>query len=263
VNKPIFTAPIFHHLWFLWFLCWLVAGFVLVCAVLSRLPLRSLPQWSVLSVGRFVWIVPLTIIPQWFMGFVLPTFGPDTSTGLLPMPHVLFYYAVFFGFGAVYFDADDVAGRVGRWWGPMFLLSVCVLLPIGLEFATGALGFRERIVPATWFRAVFVCMQVLYAWLMTFACIGFFRTFVRGERFSVRYMSDASYWLYVAHVPLVVCVQLWIAQWRLPVMVKFVFACATVVAVLLVIYQTLVRYTWLGTLLNGPRTRRVYNVSSS
>ena len=41
------------------------------------------------------------MVPQSLMGVVSPGFGPDTSAGLLPMPQVLLYYAVFFGFGAL------------------------------------------------------------------------------------------------------------------------------------------------------------------
>ena len=38
------------------------------------------------------------------MGYLFPVFGPDTSVGLLPVPTILLYYAIFFFFGAMYFD---------------------------------------------------------------------------------------------------------------------------------------------------------------
>lgn len=34
-------------------------------------------------------------------------YGPDTSTSLLPYPPVFAYYAVFFGYGAMYSGAGD------------------------------------------------------------------------------------------------------------------------------------------------------------
>ena len=99
--------PLFNHLWFLWFLWWLVLGYAAVSALGSRLPSVRLPAWLVLSPARYLWLIPLTMIPQWFMGDggASPIFGPDTSTGLLPIPHVFAYYAIFFGFGAVYFGS--------------------------------------------------------------------------------------------------------------------------------------------------------------
>lgn len=49
--------------------------------------------------------------------------------GLVPMPHFLLYYAVFFTFGALYFDCDDAAGCVGRGWWWLIPLSLFVVFP--------------------------------------------------------------------------------------------------------------------------------------
>ena len=105
VADLLMQMPLFNHLWFLWFLWWLVLGYAAVSALGSRLPSIRLPAWLVLSPARYLWLIPLTMIPQWFMGDggASPIFGPDTSTGLLPIPHVFAYYAIFFGFGAALF----------------------------------------------------------------------------------------------------------------------------------------------------------------
>ena len=114
--SPIFAVPIFHHLWFLWFLWWLVLVFALYARLADWLQWQGLPKWLVLSPVRLLYLIPLTMIPQSLMGLVVPSFGPDTSLGLLPMPHIFLYYALFFFFGALYFDCDDPDGRVGKWW---------------------------------------------------------------------------------------------------------------------------------------------------
>lgn len=71
----------------------------------------------------------------------------------------------------------------------------------------------------------------------------------------MRYVSDSSYWLYVAHVPLIIAAQAVVRSWPLPATAKFLLVCTVVSGFLLFTYQVMVRYTWLGTLLNGPRTR--------
>ncbi|MHC4776907.1 MAG: hypothetical protein ACYTBR_16830, partial [Planctomycetota bacterium] len=45
----------------------------------------------------------------------------------------------------------------------------------------------------------------------------------------------------------------------LPAIVKLTLLIAVSTAILLVTYQFLVRYTWIGRLLNGPRTRRQHH----
>lgn len=239
----IFT-PVFDHLWFLWFLCWLVLLFAIVVRLAESGRWKSMPPWLLLSPARFVWLLPLTMIPQCFMGHLIPTFGPDTSMGLLPQPHLLVYYAIFFGFGAMYFTCPDPGGHLGRWWWLSFLLAVLIALPMGLT------ALDNRPVTA-WAHGA----QTIYAWAMTFGLIGLFRVLLKRENRTMRYLSDSSYWMYLAHVPLIIAAQAVVRDWPLPALIKFLLVCLVVTGFLLLTYQTLVRYTWLGRLLNGPRTR--------
>jgi peptidoglycan/LPS O-acetylase OafA/YrhL len=153
----------------------------------------------------------------------------------------LFYYLVFFGFGALYFDANDVQGRLGRWWW--------LALPVGLlvAFPLGLLGVGGRGLSAT--------LQVVYAWSVIVGLMGLFRVLLRSENRAIRYMSDASYWLYLTHLPLIVFAQATVRTWHWSALSKFLLISAVTVAVLLVTYQLFVRYTWIGLMLNGRRSR--------
>jgi hypothetical protein len=238
------STPVFHHLWFLWFLCWLVPIFAIYAIGASSLNFKGAPDWLTLSPSRILWLFPLTMIPQLFMGTVIPSFGPDTSIGLIPQPHLLLYYGIFFGFGALYFDSDDNAGRLGRWWFLSLPLAVFVALPAGIA--------TTFVIPD---RTVSAIAQTVYVWAMTFGMIGLFRKFMTTENKTMRYISDSSYWLYVAHLPLVIWGQGLVRDWPISPFIKFLLVCGISTGLLLISYQTLVRYTWLGTLLNGPRTR--------
>ena len=251
----LINVPVFHHLWFLWFLCWLVAGFAVYAVTLGRF--RPGPRWHglVTSPAALLWLVPLTMIPQWFMGRLLPAFGPDTSLGILPAPPVLMYYAVFFGFGALYYDGRDDSGRLGRQWFLTLPVAVLIVFPVGLDFTQGGLGLRERMANPAWHRLLAVFAQALYAWLMTVGSMGLFRAFLKGESPTMRYLSDSSYWLYVAHLPLIFAMQRLVRDWDLPPTVKFLFICAIDAGFLLLTYRFVVRHSWLGTLLNGRRSR--------
>ncbi len=241
--QSLFTGGTFDYLWFLWFLCWLAVGFAGVAALATLLRVPLPPGRLVTSAAALLWTLPLTLLPQAFMGLSTPLFGPDTSTGLLPQPHVLGYYAVFFGYGALLFLTERRAGadveRVGRRWPLLLGLALLVCFPAGLV--------TMRSPAAT------ALPQALYAWLMCFAAIGFFRWLVPGESRTWRYLSDSAYWLYLAHMPLLVVAQRATRDWPLDGTLKFLLVCAASTAALLASYQLLVRPTWLGILLNGPR----------
>jgi peptidoglycan/LPS O-acetylase OafA/YrhL len=257
VADLLMQMPLFHHLWFLWFLWWLVLGYAAVSVPGSRLPSLRLPAWLVLSPARHLWLIPLTLIPQWFMGDggPSPIFGPDTSTGLLPIPHVLAYYAVFFGFGALYFGFDDRSGRVGeRWWLPLSI-GLFVVLPLGLAPMDGWAGTAVYWLAPLPRRVLSVFLQAAYPWLITFGLMGLFRRIVPVESPTMRYLSDSAYWLYLAHLPLIIAAQLAVRDWPIPAFAKFLFIVAVVTSFLLWTYHTLVRYTWLGRFLNGRRVR--------
>ncbi|NDC64362.1 MAG: hypothetical protein EBZ59_10360 [Planctomycetia bacterium] len=235
----LFDTNIFDHLWFLWFLCWMVAGFA------------GLATANLLPTGRHRWwLVPLSVLPQMFMGQSLSgVFGPDTSFGLLPMPHLLLFYGCFYFFGAATFAAEGMETRLGARW-PLLLPAAAVLFVAFLA----TIGSRPAI----------AVLQPAYAWTMSLALIGLFhRCFSQpGEAIArsvsltrIAWLADASYWMYLAHVPLVLATQLAVRDWPLPGGVKFLVILVAVTAVLLVTYARCVRPTIIGRILNGPRGR--------
>ena len=92
------------------------------------------------------------------------------------MPQILLYYAIFFLFGAIYFDCHDEAGRVGRWWRVTLPFALLVVFPVGYEVTVGGLGFSsDTLIDSGWCRPLSVVLQAVYVWLMTFGLIGMFR----------------------------------------------------------------------------------------
>lgn len=257
VADLLMQIPLFNHLWFLWFLWWLVLGLAAVSAVGALLPSVRLPAWLVLSPARYLWLVPLTMIPQWFMGEggAIPIFGPETSAGLLPIPHVFAYYAIFFGFGALYYGYDDRGDRVGaRWWLPLSV-GLFLVLPAGMAFTDGWVGPQGGGLDPWTIRTFAIFLQAAYPWLLTFGLMGLFRRIWPTESATMRYLSDSAYWLYLAHLPLVIAAQYVVRDWPLPAAAKFLLIVVVVTSFLLWTYQTFVRYSWLGRFLNGPRVR--------
>ena len=170
---------------------------------------------------------------------------------LIPDPVVLGYYAVFFAFGAFSYQRGLV---VSSWWAVAILPALTVVFLPSLSLLYD--------VKASWSEPVAAALQVVFAWMMCFGLIGLFRWVASRGRFWVRYVSDASYWLYLWHLPVILLLLRLMKDWPIGVHLKFLLICGMTTAVLLVVYQLGVRYTPIGTMLNGKRTRRRAAVSA-
>jgi peptidoglycan/LPS O-acetylase OafA/YrhL len=249
----LFLLPAFMHLWFLAFLCWLVVAFAAYSLIAKIVNVEQFPKWLFCSPLSLLWLVPLTMLLQSFMQ--PGVFGPDTSIGLLPIPRVLGYYAIFFFFGAIYWDLNDSEGMLGRRWYVSLPVALLIVFPIGLDLVAGTLGFLPKDFGGTMRGLLGNLMQALFVWLMVFGSIGMFRQLFSAESKTMRYISDSSYWLYLAHLPLVILAQWFVKDLPIPAMFKFVGIVVVVSAVLLLTYEYLIRYTIVGSMLNGPRKR--------
>ena len=195
--------------------------------------------------------MPLTLLPQ----LAMESFGADTSTGLIPAPHVLAYYAVFFLFGAFLYQRGIT---VSKWWAAALPPALLLLFPLtGYLFLSAASVHDEgNDAGATAIWLQFSVVQVAFTWLMCFGLMGLFRWLAATERAWVRYVSDSSYWLYLAHLTLVIAGQWLVLDWAVSVHLKFLVIVVAATILLLVTYQLAVRHTPIGALLNGPRRRR-------
>ncbi|MEN8864180.1 MAG: acyltransferase family protein [Akkermansiaceae bacterium] len=231
--------PVFHHLWFLYDLLWLLLVFVPVALVAKRIG-KSLPDFLISVPGCLFWLIPLT---WWLQNHMPGQFGPGTSTGIFPWPVKLAYYGIFFFFGALSFGRGFWEEKVGTRWWAWLLVSV----------------------PFWWWGREWVKVDPLlgslaaasFAWLTIVGMMGVFRRFLNKGRPDVRYMSDSSYWLYLAHLPVMIIVQIMISGLDVPIVIKLVIVIGGVTGLLLLVYEFAVRYTWVGALLNGRKSRPI------
>ena len=223
-------------------------AFVLVASVLKFVAIPGLAKWLAEFPLRLLWLVPLTYWAQYSMGGGGEDglFGPTTSVWLEPDWIKLGYYAIFFGYGAICFGHAGFHRKVGRFWPIHLFVSVVVFLTGLILMEDKDLEFRYEIIS--------LC-SALFVWLIIFGLIGVFRQFFSGESRKVRFVSDSAYWLYIAHLPLIQVLQIWVSAWPIPSLTKVVIVCVVTTALLLLSYRYRIRYTPVGTMLNGKRTK--------
>ena len=243
--RTLTTKRVFQHLWLFWFLCWLVLAFALYAAIVDRIQWLGPPARIILSPLRYLWLIPLTMVPQWFMAGrgAIPNFGPDNALCILPMPYLPIYYGTFFFFGAFYYDCDDSAGKLGKQWIITLPVALLIIFPVAVT-----LGLSPDLLKK--YHLVSVALKAVYAWMMVFSLMGISRELIARDSRLWRYISDAAYWVYLGHLPLILVAQEMVRTWDLPAILKFGLICCGVTGVLLLIHQFFLRYTFVGTLLN-------------
>lgn len=245
VWRLLTTGRVFHHLWLFWFLCWLILAFALYATIAARFEWAGPPRKMMLSPIRYLWLIPLTMAAQWFMAGkgAIPSFGPDNSLAILPMPHIIMYYGIFFFWGAFYYDCDDADTIVGKQWVITMPIALLVIFPVTLILGLSPSSFQNN-------HLILLALKAVYGWLMVFSLMGISHELISRGNKVWRYVSNVAYWVYLTHLPLILVAQDIVQTWDLPGAVKFGLVCSGVVGVLLLIYQFFLRYTFVGTMLN-------------
>lgn len=104
-------------------------------------------------------------------------------------------------------------------------------------------------------RLVLAGSVALFCWLMIWGLTGLGLTLLAKPRAWVRWLSDSAYWVYLIHLPIVALLMIVMRNWAIGPWPKFIIIVAVTSAATLATYHWLVRYTFIGRWLNGPRAK--------
>jgi peptidoglycan/LPS O-acetylase OafA/YrhL len=263
-QPPVFGPPVpWMHLWFL---------YLLLLMFLLVLPLRALVARCDTgralrdAVGRaFAWLVASRLAPlvlatplvfallaaRWWLvwqGIPVP------AAGFVPNLPALVAYGSAFAFGWLMHREQRVLHSLAADWlaylGAAIGASLAAILLAGdrLHFSLAPLDEGRRI--------AYACAYAIACWCWCFACLGAAVRFLDRPSARLRYLADASYWMYLAHLPVIWLLQAWMLKWPLHWSVKFPLVLAASLALLVASYHWLVRNTFVGVFLNGRRYPR-------
>jgi glucans biosynthesis protein C len=242
------------HLWFLLVLIELVLLTVTVRAVLLRvLGADRAGRWS----GRLGSLLssPAGLVVA-AVPYALGVLAQGTSVGgiiqpftILPAPGATIAYLGAFLTGWFLHARPDALERVDRRWVPALVLAV--LLSVAAFVAPFAVDPSRGVG-----LVVVAALTALAGWSWVFGLLGLCARLLDREVPAVRYAADASYWIYLLHLPLLAAVGIALAGLGWPILVKLAITWTVTLAVLLLSYDLLVRPTWIGAWLNGRRRPR-------
>lgn len=247
------------HLWFLWVLLWFYAALVIGQAVLSRLDRagglgRGLDRmaggligpWGPLLLGAPL-ALALWLEPTWIAFFGIPT--PDA--GLVPETSALVGFGLAFGMGVLLERRRDLLAKIAGW--------TPVYLGLALGAGTTALmlsgGPTPVLTPMTdpAAKALAAAAFGVATYASMFAVVGLALKFWSRHSALRRYLADASYWIYIVHLPLVMAAQVVVQDWAMVWPIKLALVVVGVLAVSLASYELMVRHGFMGRWLNGRR----------
>lgn len=234
------------HLWFLYYLILFYA----IIALAMPLVEKATGSWAVTvgpRLGRFIHH-PLGILMAISITFLtlLPMRAPglDTETNFLVQPKILLAYGVFVAFGWVLYlnrdRLDDFGARAWPYFGTGFLLS-CAYLAVALS--------RQNMLAGK-------ALAAAAMWTLIYGFIGLFVRYFDHPKPLGRYLADASYWMYLVHIPVAVWVPGLMNGWQVHAVVKFSIVLIAMIVFSLATYHLFVRSTAIGAFLNGKRHPR-------
>ena len=224
-----------YHLWFLYYLILLYAiTIALQWIVPKRYELKVKGNDAVFLLSTVVLVV---VQHTYFDGMI------EAWTGLMPKLGQLLYFGYFYYLGYVVFnDHSFLMTNIGM-KVVYFLLGATLVLVTSLEL------FEL----SDWGTSLVISLRTN---LLILGSIGVFNSLFAKESVVLRYFSDSSYWFYLIHLPIVCGLQLYMLDWDISGLVKAFIVIVSVTAISTLSYEYLVRYTWIGVLLNGRKKRQ-------
>lgn len=260
-TDPSFTALLldglvnttFIHMWFLYYLLLFYAAALIFARIpvpdsltglhdrLFRAVLKSPARALGLAAASAITLLPME------------TGMLDTKPSFIPFPPTLAAYGVYFAFGWLLFRARDLLGYLqkGAW---IHLLLGIALFPVNLGLVMKVIKALPHPDPGE--RALAALTSGLVMGLLVFGLCGLFMRYLDSYNRYVRYFTDASYWVYLMHLPFAIWIAGWLAPVAIPAFAKFAIAEVVMFSVTLVSYRFWVRSGFLGEMLNGRRYPR-------
>jgi glucan biosynthesis protein C len=241
------------HLWFLYDLLILYGAALLVMPLVQRIPQKVRDR----ILDGFGWVVLVRWGPMFFSLVTALTLYPmqewalDTSDSFLPPLRILTAYGVFFIFGWLLYHRRLLLPAFSqRTWGTFFVGFIF------FELYIFCIGRALTAGPTVGIHTLAMVSLAAAMWFFIYGFIGLFLRYLEKPIPLARYMADASYWMYLVHLPCTIALPVFLSNLPLPTFMKFSAVLGTTTFLTVVTYHYWVRATVIGQVLNGRRYPR-------
>ena len=244
MDTPPVLPPSTGHLWFLYYLLF----FYLLIWSARSFELGWLGErLRALSPLRQLLYFPLLLLPA-LASVSAPHPAPES---LLPHFWAFAFFGPFFAFGYLLFGHETLVAQYRAYLPRLFVGSVIMFAAFIYLLDGRAMNgedFFASLLPAVFEAYVSVWMTVV--------CLTGGQAVLNRSHAWLRYLADASYWTYIAHLPVLFFIQYRLMDLDWPWGLKFSISVTATFALCLLSYSLLVRPTPLARLLSTRRALR-------
>lgn len=250
------------HLWFLYCLfifCLLAAVAQLFLERISVIRKQKmgekLANLACSGWGSIILTLPLVAIGSVYeFGILTP------SCSLIPNIFELTHHGLYFIFGWLLFNySHKLMEHYQRYCWHYTIAGAFMFMAVLIT-----MGMIEQDKLAPEYQRVAIAFNYnIIGWLWSFAIIGIFTRYLDNRNGVLRYLADSSYWVYLTHLPWILGFGILLYDTSLGLVPKMLTNIVLTSGVCLLSYHFLVRFTWLGKLLNGRRQHKNLSITQA
>ena len=250
------------HLWFLYYLIIFYAAVLAMRAALDgaidrggklRVAADRAVAWLMRGVRGPV-LLAAPIAAYFYQYDQWPAWnGLPAPFGIYPEAGALIGYGLIFGFGWLLHRQAPLLLALRNSW-PVYAALAVALTVLCYSIA----GPTPRWQPYLEGRelAIYSAAYMIGVWCWIFALVGAAVRYLSDPSPARRYIADSSYWLYLVHVPALAFFHVWLGPLDWHWSATYLLSIAGAMPILLLSYHYLVRFTFIGAILNGRRHPR-------
>lgn len=248
---PPRAPPTLMHLWFLpYLMCFCVL--VWVSATLEwTWPSRSLASAHPILLLAFA---PLMLVPA-LASVAAPFPAPES---VFPQWWALLFFGFYFAFGYQLFRHPTL---IAEFDGKVHLIAIAAIAAYVIFFCL--LQMRDLHQPKPLLHWLQATQEAYSGFWFTICALAYGKQWLNQNNRFLRYVADASYWVYLIHLPILFAIQYRLLDVELGMPTKFSIATALTLGISFASYHFLVRGTVVGGLLHGKRRYSTHELQLS
>lgn len=244
--STVFTLlpNITYHLWFLYYLILITLFLFLLALLLKKAPNitgRIQQSFDWLINRRILALITFSIITFFIMVYRWD-YDVPTPLSFIPDFGSFIFLVSFYMVGWLLYKSKHLLNSLRRYdW--FFSISAFLVYTSMFIWSSHIDDVPKGVIHA------------VTTWLAIFGIVGLFIRYGSNHSSRMRYISDASYWVYLIHLPLTIFIPGLLMNFSISAFGKFLIVLSTTSLICFFTYHYFVRSTFIGKFLNGRKYR--------